>query len=155
MERICVYLCGFLCVCVYVCLCVSECVFAGGMERVGLFDGWVNLRPLVCADDSIDLVKIMWRSGYVVSVWSALILIHCLSFHCRYITARSTWIMIETLNTTTEALSNSNSVSGKMNRWLLNLNMIRPISVLCGGHFIWSFFIHVILHSSSFPLKSR
>lgn len=61
--------CVLLCVCVWdqeretdsVCVCL--CVFELGMDK----GGRVNLWPLVCTDDSIDLVKIIWRSGYVVS----------------------------------------------------------------------------------------
>lgn len=58
------------CVCVRTCLCVHVCT--GGMVTAG----WVNLPALVCADDSIDLMKTIWRSGCVAFVCAALIEIH-------------------------------------------------------------------------------
>ena len=83
--------------------CVCVCVFWRGGGEGWVVGGWVNLRPLVCDEDGIDLVKIRWRSGYVVSVWSAVILIHCLSWHRSYMAARSRSITIETSTTSREA----------------------------------------------------
>lgn len=97
-------------------VCVSVCKRLCGQERRGCalwrglygrreweglqtIGGWVNLRALLCPDDSIDLLKITWRSWYVVSVWAALILIHCLSFGCGYITARASSFVTVTSKT--------------------------------------------------------
>lgn len=100
--------CVCLCLCVWLCVCecagkgrvcVFELGYGGGCGWLG---GWVNLWPLFCADDSIDLLKIMWRSWYVASVWTALILIHCVSFQRRYITARTSSFVTVTSNTATD-----------------------------------------------------